>query len=92
MNPYCGNVLLSGIPFMSVKSVMREALVQCQHLGITRGFSQDGSSGDFGYQAIPPDNCGYRTLQARTMISIHQYLAGTNDKFSTARFMASKLA
>ena len=53
MNPYCGNVLLSGIPFVSVKSVMREALVQCQHLGITRGFSQDGSSGDFGYQAIP---------------------------------------
>ena len=26
MNPYCGNVLLSGIPFVSVKSVMREAL------------------------------------------------------------------
>ena len=60
MNPYCGNVLLSGIPFVSVKSVMREALVQCPHLGITRGFSQDGSSGDFGYQAIPSDNCSYR--------------------------------
>ena len=92
MNTQGSNVLLGGVPFMSVKSVMRETLVQRDHLGITRSFCQNGSSGDFGYQAVPSYDCGYRALKARAVISVHQYPRGKYDKFSTARFMASKLA
>ena len=61
---------------MPVESVMRETLVQRDHLGITRSFCQNGSSGDFGYQTVPSYDCGYRALQARAVISVHQYPRG----------------
>jgi len=68
------------VPFMSIETILRVRLVQCEHFGITDGFREYGCCGNFTIQPIAPHNRARWGFQVRAAIAIDPRLVGRRIK------------